>query len=138
MLKSLCSHPPNPGAPRRTLHQASFSTRKHPQRSPLGEQAVLAAWGGRVRNATPPVLSSAAALLEGLFEHPEAIQIPLTCGKSNRILRIHWAYPQPAEVWELCFSIWHRRKLRVGEKRVACWSCARAMRTIGMCSSDAH
>src|SRR2546430_11071558 len=34
---------------------ASFSPRKHPQRSP---------------EATPPVLSSAAALLDGLFEHP--------------------------------------------------------------------
>ena len=35
--------------------RASFSPRKHPQRGPRGEQAVLAAWGGRVRNATPPV-----------------------------------------------------------------------------------
>src|SRR6266513_3503253 len=34
---------------------ASFSPRKHPQRSP---------------EATPPVLSSAAALLDELFEHP--------------------------------------------------------------------
>jgi len=34
---------------------ASFSPRKHPQRSP---------------EATPPVLPSAAALLDGLFEHP--------------------------------------------------------------------
>src|SRR5215510_10131121 len=34
---------------------ASFSPRKHPQRSP---------------EATPPVLSSAAALLDGIFEHP--------------------------------------------------------------------
>ena len=34
---------------------AAFSPRKHPQRSP---------------KATPPVLSSAAALLDGLFEHP--------------------------------------------------------------------
>ncbi len=49
---------------------ASFSPRKHPQRSPLGEQAVLAAWGGRVRKVTPPVLPSAAALLNGLFEQP--------------------------------------------------------------------
>ncbi len=34
---------------------AAFSPRKHPQRSP---------------EATPPVLSSAAALLDSLFEHP--------------------------------------------------------------------
>jgi hypothetical protein len=64
------SHPPDPGAPRRTFSHASFSPRKYPQRSPLGEQAVLAAWGGRVRNATPPVLSSGVALLDGHFEHP--------------------------------------------------------------------
>ena len=36
-------------------YAASFSPRKHPQRSP---------------EATPPVLSSAAALLDELFEHP--------------------------------------------------------------------
>src|SRR5207248_705590 len=29
----------------------------------------LVAWGGRVRKATPPVLSSAEALLDRLFEH---------------------------------------------------------------------
>ena len=29
---------------------ASFSHRSGPQRTPLGEHAVLAAWGGRVRN----------------------------------------------------------------------------------------
>ncbi len=51
---------------------AAFSTRKNHQRTPLGEQAVLAAWGGRVRNAMPPVLAPSAALLDGLFEHPEA------------------------------------------------------------------
>jgi hypothetical protein len=38
--------------------------------SPRGEQAVLAAWGGRVRRGTPPVLPSALALLDGRFEHP--------------------------------------------------------------------
>jgi len=63
------------------------------------------------------VLSSAAALLDGLFEHPEAIQFPTPCGKRNLILRIHRAYPQPAEVWELCFITWEGRKLQVGKKR---------------------
>jgi len=43
---------------------ASFSPRKHPQRS---------------REATPPVLSSAAALLDDLFEQPAA---PLTSFRS--------------------------------------------------------
>jgi len=70
MLKKSLFSPTLPGAPRRAFHQAAFSPRKPPQCSPLGEQAVLAAWGGRVRNATPPVLSSAAALLDRLFEHP--------------------------------------------------------------------
>src|SRR5678809_1086373 len=70
MLKKSLFSPTLPGAPRRAFHQAAFSPRKPPQCSALGEQAVLAAWGGRVRNATPPVLSSAAALLDRLFEHP--------------------------------------------------------------------
>src|SRR6185503_7000825 len=30
----LCSHPPNPGAPRRTFHQAAFSVHQNPQRGP--------------------------------------------------------------------------------------------------------
>jgi len=62
--KSHPSHPPDPGgyfthptrvcrdslfAQGRAFSHASFSPRNHPQRSPLGEQAVLAAWGGRVR-----------------------------------------------------------------------------------------
>jgi len=34
--KSLFSHPPNPGAPRRTAHQASFSHREDPQRTSEG------------------------------------------------------------------------------------------------------
>jgi len=38
--------PPDPGAPRRAFSHISFSPGKHPQRSPLGKQAVLAAWGG--------------------------------------------------------------------------------------------
>ena len=82
-----------------------------------------------MRNATPPALSSAAALLDGLFEHPEAIQFPTPCGKRNLILRMHRAYPQPAEVWELCFITWEGRKLQEGGKRVA-WSSS--------CSRNAH
>ena len=71
------------------------------------------------------MLSSAAALLNGLFEHPEAIQFPIPCGKSTRIYR---AYPQPAEVWELCFITWEGRKLLEGERRVARWSPVLAQR----------
>jgi hypothetical protein len=48
MLKRSLFSPARPGAPRRAFSQAAFSPRKHPQRSPLGEQAVLAAWGGWV------------------------------------------------------------------------------------------
>ncbi|ULA64684.1 MAG: hypothetical protein LZF86_160084 [Nitrospira sp.] len=33
----------------------------------------MAAWGGRVSTATPPVLSSAAALLDELFEYPVGV-----------------------------------------------------------------
>jgi len=62
MLKKSLFTPPDPGAPSRAFSHASFSPPTHPQLSPLGEQAVLAAWGGRVRNTTPPVLFSAAAL----------------------------------------------------------------------------
>jgi len=40
---------------------AAFSPRKHPQRSP---------------EAAPPVLSSPAAELDGLVEHPEVIEFP--------------------------------------------------------------
>jgi hypothetical protein len=76
------------------------------------------------------VLPSAAALLDGLFEHPEAIQFPTPCGKRNLILQIHRAYPQPAEVWELCFITWEGRKLQEGERRVACWSPVLAQRAV--------
>jgi hypothetical protein len=54
MLKSLCSHPPNPGAPRRTFHQAAFSLRSEAQRT---EAFAFAS-------------SLTAALLDSLFEHP--------------------------------------------------------------------
>jgi hypothetical protein len=70
LLKKSLFSPTRPQRAETRFSHASFSPRKHPQRSPLGEQAVLAAWGGRVRKATPPVLSSAAALLDGLFEQP--------------------------------------------------------------------
>ena len=86
MLKSHPSHPPIPGSPRRAFHQAAFSPRKHPQRSPLGEQAVLAAWGGRVRRATPPVLSSAAALLDGHFEHLAEMEISMPSGATRKMV----------------------------------------------------
>jgi len=43
------------------------------------------------------VLSSAAALLDGLFEHPEVIQFPTPYGIAHRILRIHRVFPQPAK-----------------------------------------
>jgi len=46
---------------------ASFSHRKHAQHSPLGKRAVLAARDGRLKNATSPVLPSAAALLSGFL-----------------------------------------------------------------------
>ena len=49
------------------------------------------------------MLSSAAALMDELFEHPEAIQFPTPCGKSNRILRIHRVFRSLLEVLELCF-----------------------------------
>jgi hypothetical protein len=67
MLKKPVFSPAQPLRAETHFSRASFSPRKHPQRSPRGEQAVLAAWGGRVRNATPPVLPSAAALLAGFL-----------------------------------------------------------------------
>jgi hypothetical protein len=42
--------------------------RKHPHRSPSGK-SCSAAWGWVGEKDTPPVISSAAALLDGLFEH---------------------------------------------------------------------
>ena len=62
--------PAQPLRAERAFPQAAFSTRQNPQRTPLGEQAVLAAWGGWVRNAMPPILASPAALRGYHFEHP--------------------------------------------------------------------
>ncbi len=73
MLKKLPFSPAQPWRAETRLFPGNVLASKHPQRSPLGEQAVLAAWGGWVRRATPPVLSSAAALLDGLFEHPAGV-----------------------------------------------------------------
>ncbi len=72
MLKKSPSHPPNPGALSRAFSHAAFSARKNPQRTTLGSRAVSAArrWAGE--NSTPPVLTPPAALLGGLFEHPQA------------------------------------------------------------------
>ena len=84
MLKKSPSHPPGPGAPGRAFSHASFSPRKHPQRSPSGQNCARSS-GRAGEKVTPPVLSSAAALLgtrrvsarqgwagekSGLFEHP--------------------------------------------------------------------
>ena len=44
---------------------AAFSPRTHPQRTPEG---------------TPPVRSSAAALLDGLFKHPVIVQATMALG----------------------------------------------------------
>ncbi len=74
MLKKPVFSPAQPLRAETRFSRDSFSPRKHPQRSPFGEQAVLAAWGGRVINATPPVLSSAAALLGELFEHSARVE----------------------------------------------------------------
>jgi hypothetical protein len=60
-----------------------------PHRTPLGEQAVLAAWGlvGEKSDASRPSL--AAALLDSIFEHPawcspvvlkmQTFEFPLNC-----------------------------------------------------------
>jgi hypothetical protein len=66
LLKKSAFSPAQPLRAWTRFPRASFSPRKHPQRSTLGKRAVLAARDGRVRNATPPVLSSVAALLDGL------------------------------------------------------------------------
>src|SRR6185436_8874899 len=74
------SHPPDPGAPRRAFSHAAFSPRKHPQRSPRGEQAVLAAGGGRVRSLN--LLS-----ILPLFSH---------CPRQVNVYRVKIVSPQPA------------------------------------------
>src|SRR4051812_23237189 len=51
---------------------APFPMPRSPSKSThvVHSENKLVAWGGRVRKATPPELSSAAALLDRLFEHP--------------------------------------------------------------------
>jgi len=49
VLKKPQFSPAQPRCAKTHPSPASFSPRKHSQRSPLGEQAVLAAWGGWVR-----------------------------------------------------------------------------------------
>jgi hypothetical protein len=71
MLKKSRFSPARPRrAETRLSHVSVLASNAPSQRSPLGELAIWAAWGGGERNGTPPVPSSAAVLLDVLFEQP--------------------------------------------------------------------
>src|SRR5438105_986207 len=65
--KNRSSHSPDPGAPRRVFSMRRSRLERILNESPYGEQVVLAAWGGRVRRTSPPVLFSVAAVLTAFF-----------------------------------------------------------------------
>ncbi len=70
MLKKPLFSPAQPWRAETRLAPGIVLTSLRSSTYPTWEQAVLAARDGRVKNATPPVLLSAAASLNGLFEHP--------------------------------------------------------------------
>jgi hypothetical protein len=49
----------------------------------------------------------------GVFEHPETIQFPTPCSEQP-YSPYKLSLSATAEVWELCFITWERRKLQEG------------------------